>query len=329
MATPTKQPVRTAAPAKQAAKPAAQAARPVAQQARQAVPAQAQSKPLERAAQQQAVNNQAKPPVLRQTQASVPAVPNNNALVIPDYIRKDGQARGSENVEMADLVIPRIELVQALSKCLIEGSGEYIEDAKPGMFYNSVTRTLYGPALNVIPVFFKKQYLAWRDRKTTTGGFAGAFDKLSDAQARIAEQEDADKWEAIETAQQMVLVYNPDTGDTDEAVISCARTKMKVSRQWNSLIRINGFDRFSRMYTLFSTDEQNAKGDHYKNIAIQYLDFTPMEAYKRAETTYESIASGARAFKVDDKYEDTEDNSIPGEVVGRGGQGDDPGPSEY
>lgn len=227
---------------------------------------------------------------------------------MPDYIKQ--AQRGSENVDMQDLVIPRIELVQALSPCIEEGNAQYIEGAKPGMFYNSVTRELYGPSLIVCPAFFKKQFLVWRDRKKG-GGFGGAFDSMVEAQDRIG-QEDVrthDEWEAVETAIQIVLVYNPDTQEMSEAVISMARTKMKVSRQWNSLIRVNGMDRFSRIYEVFGVDEENSQNQSYKNLAVRYIEWAPMEVYKAAEKLYNSIASGDRKVKIDENYED---DAIPG-----------------
>lgn len=289
MATPQKQAAR-GAPAKTPNRPAQPAARP-------AAPAKTANRPA-------APAPAAKPPgnavVPRQANAVVQTP--SGAVEVPDYIKR-GAERGSEHVSTQDLVIPRIELAQALSPCVDEQKAEYIEGCRPGMLYNSVTRALYGNQLTVIPVFFKKQFLCWRDRKAG-GGFGGAFDTMQEALDRIQQEEKPDEWEAIETAQQLVLTYDPETGDTSEAVVSMARTKQKVSRQWNSLIRLNGFDRFSRMYNLFGIDEQNTLNQDYKNFGVQYVDWTPVEPYKRAEQLYNSIASGERKFKVDENYEE-------------------------
>lgn len=306
---------RPSAPAaKPAAKPATPAAKPTATAAPAAKPAAPAAKPTE-AKETTAV-----------VERATTAVANAGANV-PDYIRQS-QGRGSENVEMQDLVIPRIELVQALSYCLEEGGADYIEGAKPGMFYNSVTRELYGPQVIVCPVFFKKQYLCWKDRKKG-GGFGGAYDTMQEANERISrETEEQEAWEAVETHQQIVLVVNPDTHETSEAVLSCARTKQKVSRQWNSLIRVNGFDRFSRIYELFGVDDENSAGEKFKNIGVRYVDFASMPVYKAAEALYNSIASGERAVKIDDTFIDagmgSEDATPPGAEAG------DPGAStEY
>lgn len=307
MATPQKQAARP--PAKPAGRPAPTPTKPTAAPARPAAPAAKAPTP---------------PPKPTTAVVERPSTAVAARANVPDYIRQDGATRGSENVEMADMIIPRIELVQALSECLKEGSGDYIEGAKAGMFYNSVTRELYGERVVVCPAFFKKQYLAWRDRKKG-GGFGGAFDTLEECNARIAEQENPDEWEAIETAQQIVLVVqqDEDSGEylTSEAVVSCARTKMKISRQWNSLIRINGMDRFSRIYELFGTDETNSTNDAYKNFGVRYIDFAPMSVYKAGEALYNGIASGEIKYKVDDSYIDAE--SSPSETA------TDAGPKEY
>lgn len=336
----TKTAARPSAPAKTAARPAptqgktpppvAPRPNPAKPQAPTGVQTRVQSPPSAQANEADRQFNQTEETVTKADVARVGtavAPRQTTALAnqqdIPEHIR-GSQGRGSENVEMQDMVIPRIELVQALSECLKKGSAEYIEGAEAGMFYNSVTRELYGPSVIVCPVFFKKQYLAWRDRKKG-GGFGGAFDSAQECNDRIAQEDNADEWEPIETAQQIVLVVNPETHETSEAVLSCARTKMKVSRQWNSLIRVNGFDRFSRIYELFGVDETNSQNQTYKNIGVRYVDFASVPVYKAAEALYNNIASGARSVKIDDTYIDaglgSEDESAPGTQPGDPGAG--------
>lgn len=215
---------------------------------------------------------------------------------VPDYIKKGG-ARGNENVDMGDMVIPRIELAQALSKCLKESDANYIEGAKQGDLYNTVTRENYGQAVKVVPILFKKEYLAWRDQKLG-GGFAGAYPTMAECEARIHEEAKPEEWEATETAQQLVIVVKQD-GTTEEAVVSMNKTKLKVSKQWNSMIRLNGNDRFSRMYVLHSVDETNTNNQDYKNFGVFNSGFPPADVYKKAEALYLAITSGARKMNID------------------------------
>ena len=68
---------------------------------------------------------------------------------LPDWLQGKGAARGSENVTTDDMLIPRIELVQALSPARKKSDAAYIEGAEEGMLYNNVTRELYGESVRM------------------------------------------------------------------------------------------------------------------------------------------------------------------------------------
>ena len=231
---------------------------------------------------------------------------------VPDYIRQGG-GRGNEQVDMSDMVIPRIEVCQALSKCLKESDPQFIEGIKQGDLYNTVTRENYGQHLKVVPVLFKKEWLAWRDQDLG-GGFAGAYGTIEECQDRINKEEKPEEWEATETAQQLVLLIKTD-GTTEEAVVSMNKTKLKVSKQWNSLIRLNGNDRFSRVYILHSVDETNSANKDYKNYGVFNAGFPEADVYKRAEALYDAVRSGTRKMNIDrsDLDDSSEENPQTGE----------------
>jgi hypothetical protein len=236
-----------------------------------------------------------------------PAVKRDENM--PAYIKQGGPARGNENVGTSDLVIPRLEIVQALSPCIKKNDAAYIEGAEMGDVFNTITRELYkaDTGVLVIPITYKKEYLVWKDRKEG-GGFRGSFDSIDEANARIAGERDAEHLQAMETGQQLVLVVDED-GATDEskmAMVSMSRTKLKVSKNWNSLIRLNGGDRFSRVYRLITADEQNNNGDDYKNFSVMAAGFPEEDAYHQAEEIYKSVTSGALKYKVDTTQEGDE-----------------------
>lgn len=198
--------------------------------------------------------------------------------------------RGSEEVGSNDLVIPRIELVQSLSACRKKTDPSYIEGAQEGMLYNNVTRELYGESVKVVPVLFRKEYLLWRDTKLG-GGFGGAFPDSNSAEAAMNAQDNPSEWEVVDTNQHFVLVVHDD-GSCEEAVISMARTKSKASRMWNSLVRINGGPRFSRVYQILGVSDQNKSGQDFYNLAVKNVGFVTEELYKHAEKIYELVKSG-------------------------------------
>lgn len=218
---------------------------------------------------------------------------------IPDFMKQGN--RGAENVGTDDMIIPRIELIQALSPVRKKSDPAYIEGAEEGMLYNNVTRTLYGTEVTVVPVYYTKQFLVWKDRKAGGGGsngFRGAFASKELADRAIAELAE-EALEVSDTAQHFVLVRNGD--DWQEAVISMAKSKVKVSKRWNSLMRLSNTDSFSRAYKLSATTETNARNESYFNFNVAALGFVNKELYERAEKLYETIRSGA--VKVSNDYD--------------------------
>lgn len=254
----------------------------------------------------------AKPNQKQTTEMTQPAA-NTMVMVqdeVPDYIGTE--QRGSENIGQEDLVIPRLEIIQALSPQVKQGDAKYIEEAKAGMLVNSVSQQLYGREAYVIPVMFIKQWLVWGKRKwideqgreqKSEGGFFGAFNTPEEANARMeAEIKDngtnARAIEVIDTPQHLCLLVDTNTGRVEEVMISMAKTKSKISRQWNSLIRMNGGDRFSRVYKIGTAMEKNKQGEDYLNFTITKLGFPAKPLYLRAEELYKQMQAG-RAVTMD------------------------------
>lgn len=211
---------------------------------------------------------------------------------LPAFLANQTTARGSENVKSEDLVIPRLELTQDLSPCRKKTDPNYIDGCTEGMMYNNVTRQLYGTEALVVPVYFKKEWLIWKNRDAG-GGFRGAFSSEADAESAMAALEDGSDCEVVDTAQHFCLLVTPDTGKVEEIVISMNKSKMKVSRKWNSLIRMNGGDSFGRVYRIGSVTEKNNKNQDYYNFVISPAGFPSEELFKRAEGLYDAISAGS------------------------------------
>jgi len=228
---------------------------------------------------------------------------------VPEYLQKT-PGRGSENVGTDDLVIPRLEIVQALSPAAKRGDPGYVDGAQAGMLTNSVSRVLYGDHVVVVPVYYMKQYLVWRDRKQAPGesdreyasrpttGFFGAFYTMGEASERVEQEGGAAAHIVIIDTPQHLCLLLSGTGDTEEIMVSMPRTKAKVSRQWNSMVRMVGGDRFSRVYKVGTGLQKNAKGDFY-NFDIKPMGFPSHGLYKQAEELYNKVSSGAHRVVMD------------------------------
>lgn len=214
-----------------------------------------------------------------------------SGLAVPDFLKgMMNDNRGSEDVGADDIVIPRLELVQSLSKCRKKTDPAYIAGAEEGMLYNSVTRELYGESVMVVPVTFKKEFLLWREQDLG-GGFGGAYPTEGEAHGAKAAQEKPDEWEIVDTAQHFCLLVQ-EGQDPKEIVISMSKSKGKCSRKWNSMVRLNGGPRFSRVYEVVGIGDQNSAGQDYHTLDVKNVGFVNEAQYKRAEQVYELIQAG-------------------------------------
>lgn len=218
---------------------------------------------------------------------------------LPAFLQgKVGSTLGRENVESADLIVPRLEIVQAISPCRKKNDPAFIEGAEEGMMFNNVTRELYGHTVFLIPVYFKKEWVIWKDRKKG-GGFRGAFENQSEALNALNNLEDGADCEVQDTAQQFCLLVHPD-GKLEEIVVSMNKSKLKTSRKWNSLIRMTNLDSFSRQYLVGTVEETNKNNDQYHNFNVATGPYVTDTQYANARQLYDVVvASGATVDRSD------------------------------
>lgn len=204
----------------------------------------------------------------------------------PAYLNT-GSARGSEEVTSSDMVLPRLEIVQALSPIK-----ETNEDAREGLLFNSVTEEILGDQIYFVPVYYRMEHLVWRDQDKG-GGFLGSFPTAFEAENRkaqaVADGDDAGDIEVVDTPVQYGLRITSGSNNFEQIVISMAKTKAKVSRRWNAMIQIAGGDRFSRVYKISTFRDENKKGQKFFNYVVQPAGFTPEKVYREAERLYEVL----------------------------------------
>lgn len=217
----------------------------------------------------------------------------------PDFLGAGN--RGSEEMDMSDITIPRLSIIQDLSPQGKKSKPEYIDGAEIGDIFNTVTKELFRGDLMFIPVYFRKEYIVWKDRKKG-GGFFGSFATEQEAIAALPDLEgNANDYEVVDTHAHFALLVKPgstkDKPILEEVVISMSKSQNKVSRELNTMVKMGGGDRFSRIYKLAAREEQNKNGDSYQNYVVKPFGYVSEAMYKRAEETYEAISSGSR--KVD------------------------------
>ena len=178
--------------------------------------------------------------------------------------------QGAQNISQEDLALPFLKILGQLSPEVNKRDGKYVEGAEPGKIINTVTNALYDE-VNVVPCHYKRQYIEWADRGTSTGAPVAIHDADSDIVSKTTRGKDyKDRLPngnyLDNTANHFVLVLgdNPQT-----ALISMKSTQLKVSRKWNSMmmgIKMQGKNglftppTYSHIYKLSTVQMSNDKG---------------------------------------------------------------------
>jgi hypothetical protein len=218
---------------------------------------------------------------------AVAATVNGVSEQMPEWLQK-GNA-GSEDVGTKDMILPRVDVLQALSPQIKKSDAAFIPGAEQGQIFNTVTGELYGSSVTFIPVLFRKEWVCWK-LKSAGGGFCGAFQTELEAQTFRQNLPNPDDHEAVETHQHFAMLLT-DHGP-EEAVFSMSKSKLKVSRALNTLIQIAGVDRFAKAYRLDAIETSSDKGDFWSYKAHP-VGFAGKELYERGKNLYDMIKAGA------------------------------------
>lgn len=210
------------------------------------------------------------------------------AETMPEFMKDTG--RGNEDVTVDDLSIPRLDVIQSLSPQRKKSDPAYIDGAEEGMLFNSVTQALYGAEVAFVPVFFRKEYVVWKDRDSG-GGFCGSFPSQAEAQDE-ADKLGSDVHQVVDTAQHFGLIVHS-ASNFEEVVISMAKSKMKTSRQLNTLCKMAGGDRFSSLYNIKAIEVNGDKGDYY-SMAVKRMGYVSEELYRVGEALYNAVSGGEK-----------------------------------
>jgi len=225
---------------------------------------------------------------------------------LPANVFEEDAAKGLGNIGQQDLALPFLKILGQLSPEVNKRDGKYVEGAEPGMIYNSVSGELYDGAkgINVIPAFYKLEYVEWKDRGEGSGGPVAVHDSSSDIMSQT--KADANFKDRLpngnyveKTASHFVII----TGDSPTtALISMKSTQLKISRKWNSMmsgIKLKGKNglftpaSFSHIYRLKTTQMSNDKGTWFGWDVSKAGPITDTSLYQQAKTFSDNISKGS------------------------------------
>lgn len=205
--------------------------------------------------------------------------PTNTAVALPNYGAQFAGA-GWDNTDRSDFQIPFLNQLQALSPQCTDGDERQVEGAKPGMFFNSVTKELIDGDVHLLIALTKHSYVEWRPQDSG-GGFVGEHDVLSDVVTKAKEAAKSPLELKTPAGNDLVETYHvfgllldsPDATEfKDQVVISFSKTKIKRYKQIMTRLRTfkgsQNIPLFAHRLTMSATNEKNPSGKPYKNVQL-------------------------------------------------------------
>ena len=113
-------------------------------------------------------------------------VTEKKSAPLPTNMFEEDAAKGLGSIGQDDLALPFLKILGQLSPEVNKRDGKYVEGAEPGMIFNSVTGELYDgvKGLDVIPAFYKLEYIEWKDRGEGPGAPVAIYDSSSDIMSK-------------------------------------------------------------------------------------------------------------------------------------------------
>jgi len=234
-------------------------------------------------------------------------VTEKKSAPLPANMFEEDAGKGLGNIGQQDLALPFLKILGQLSPEVNKRDGKYVEGAEPGMIFNSVSGELHDgvKGIDVIPCFYKLEYIEWKDRGEGLGAPVAIHASYSDVLSKTTP--DANYKDRLpngnyveRTASHFVIVLGE---SSSTALISMKSTQLKISRKWNSMmkgIKLKGKSgnlyepaSFSHIYKLKTTQLSNDKGTWFGWEVSKSGPVTDSTLYNQARSFSESIAKGS------------------------------------
>ena len=194
----------------------------------------------------------------------------NTAVALGNMFETDANV-GASNMTTDDFQMPFLRVLGQLSPQVNEHDASYVEGAKPGMIFQTASKTLTDgkKGLLVLPCYYKREYIEWTDRGQGTSAPVATHAVNSGV---IEQAKRGSDWKdrlpngnyLENTASYFVMDEHH-----NQALMTMKSTQLKVSRTWNSMmnsIKLEGKNglftpaSYSHMYRLKSVQQSNDKG---------------------------------------------------------------------
>jgi predicted nucleic-acid-binding Zn-ribbon protein len=252
-------------------------------------------------------------------------VTNSGAMItqgfdehLPAFMHED-MGRGTEDMSQEDLEIPRLKLMQGVSKELQEN-----DQLRAGYFYHPAADLIFTEPFLAVPLLMDRRFILWRPRDQGGGILARADDGVhwsppdTDFRVTLDKKDGGNEviWRTAKTVKQSgldawgsmnpddpksppaaTLMYNyllafPEYPDVVPAVFTFQRSAIRNARKFNTKIRTIRAPIFGVVYQFGSVVDTNGRGQDFFNVqTTAYGRVTDESAYTGYKAIYEAYSS--------------------------------------
>lgn len=250
---------------------------------------------------------------------------------MPAFLRSYQGPTGTDNIDAADLNIPRIKLGQGLTPEVKEGL------VKDGDMFHSITKEVLipnGQFGRIIPVCYMKEFILWKDQNFEGGGILARAQRVIEGgnvrykwdnanqefqnkikglvsvkwkTGRYIDEDHLDQFGTAipgdkesgpaATAHYNYILCLPDH-DNAIVAISFSRSSAKKARDLNAMLKMGSVPMFARQFALGSVAETNDASQQYYNYTIRPAGFVlTEEMFNRMKSYHEELSQAS--FRVD------------------------------
>lgn len=233
----------------------------------------------------------------RRTRTTAPAKAETKDLSTNVASLAKYAGKGFEGADKDSFAIPFLTILQSGSPQCKRSDGAYIKGAEEGMLYNTVTNEIFDgdEGIEVIPCAFHRAYIQWAADR---GGYRGEHlpEELPDYEMK--EDDEGRKKMTMangdtlsDTRHHYCLMRRPD-GGYDRIVVAMAKTQVRKSKKWMSLMNNQTFEHAGKLmqapsfafhYRLTTAAESNDQGSWF-GWAVQRTE--PVEDDSVLEAAY-------------------------------------------
>lgn len=196
---------------------------------------------------------------------------------------------GLENVGQADLIIPRLVIMQALSPQVEEGT------RKKGEVINSLTQEVWIPKDEVVPfvpIYHFKEWIQWGPRDTNEGIIDRSTDPDSDLAMSVKRSEKDAEGNFVVTEYHNFIAIFPEHGIEKPVIIPCCRSNHKHGRRLLGLAKYRGnYPLFAGLYHLKAQKEENKQSQKYFAWEFENAGWVDKDEFKIMRKVYDIIKS--------------------------------------